>query len=170
MKVIKPLFCLEESCVSFTAVTLCIFPSVILPFSCLLSSNVLLSKSASQVSVFCMSSGLVVVQYPNFFIVWFIFHHPGPVLHLLAAHCLTSTTFFLKWESYPPVSLQCFSTVVWYEFKVSGLYQNTINNGNTIQVCMKFKIRFFFYITMLSFQCSSVPPIFSLWRTKNALS
>lgn len=74
MKVIKPLFCLEEGCVPFTAATLSIFPSVILPFSCLLSSNVLLSKSTSQISFFCMSSGLGVVQHPEFFIVWFIFN------------------------------------------------------------------------------------------------
>lgn len=73
MKVIKPLFCLKEGGVPFTAGTSSIFPSVIFPLSCLLSSNVLLSKSASQVSVFCKSSGLGVAQYPEFFIVWFIF-------------------------------------------------------------------------------------------------
>lgn len=72
MKVIKPLFCLEEGCVPFTAGTSSIFPSVILLLSCLRSSNVL-SKSASQVSVFCKSSGLGVAQYPELFVVWFIF-------------------------------------------------------------------------------------------------
>lgn len=160
MKVIKPLFCLEEGCVPFTAGTSSIFPSVILLLSCLLSSNVL-SKSASQVSVFCKSSGLGVAQYPELFIVWFIFIYTS--WSCAPSTCCTLLDFchtlFETGSIRSSFSLQCFSTVVWPRFKVSGLCQNTINNKNTRQVCMKFKIKFL-YITMLSFQCYFVPPIF----------
>lgn len=78
LKAIEPLFCPEESCVPFIAEILAIFPTFILPFSCLLTSNVFQKPSQPQntltVSLKChISSRLRVVQYPEFFIVQFIF-------------------------------------------------------------------------------------------------
>lgn len=172
VNVIKPLSCLGEGCVPFTDLTLSIFPSVILPFLCLLSSNVLLSKSASQVSVFCRSSGLAIVQYPEFFIVWFIFDLY--ILVLCSIYLLQILDFchilFQIGNICLSVSLQCFSTMVWPRFKVSGLYQNTINYKNTSQVCMKLKIRFFCISQCLPSNILLFFPFFSLCTPKNALS
>lgn len=169
MKVIKPLFCLEEGCVPFTAGTSSIFPSVILLLSCLLSSNVL-SKSASQVSVFCKSSGLGVAQYPELFIVWFIFIYTSWSCAPSTCCTLTSATLFLKREAYAPLfpysaflqwsdldskSLDCVK--IQLIIKIQGKYAWSSKSNFCISQCFPSNVILFL-------------PFFSLWTPKNALS
>lgn len=114
LKAIEPLFCPGECCVPFNAVILAIFPAFILPFSCLLSSNVFQKPSQPQnlkkVYLKChVSSRLRVIRYPEFFIVQFVIDLYILVLcpiYLLHMAWLLPHSF---WEGNPV--LLCFSTV-----------------------------------------------------------
>lgn len=169
MKFIKPLFCLEEGCVPFTAVTLSIFPSGILPFSSLLSSNVLY-ESASQASVFCMSSGWRVVQYPEFFIAWFIFDLYILVLcsiYLMRVAWLLLHSFwngnykllcfssaFLQRSDLDSRSLDCIKIQI--IIKIWGKYVWSSESEFCISQCFPSDVLFFL-------------PFCSLWTPMNAL-